>query len=352
MLFSPRISTDNLVRFCRRIGNQFQAGVDVRRIFQREGERASGTQRRIMLDILELINEGTALPDAIDCTGKYFPKLFRQMVRLGDETGKLGTVFLEMADQYEQQVTMRRTFVKGVTWPLLQLIVAILIVGALILVLGFLPKVNGKPIDVLGLGLIGMEGLAIYFSVIGMIIFFIFWTYILWTRGNLSFLQLDRVAMSIPVLGSPIRTLCLQRMSWAMAITIGGGMEIRRAMRLSLEATHSRYYMQFADQVDRELLAGEEIHDILRRTGSFPVDFLDVVETGEISGMLAESMDKLASLYQEKAKAALHTLTVMGGMLVGLIVSGLIIMVIFRLFGFYIGQINDVLENPLGDPRR
>ncbi|MBA2117717.1 type II secretion system F family protein [Bremerella alba] len=353
MLFSPRISTNQLVQLCRRIGNQLHAGVDLLRIWKREAERATGSLRYNMQVIVDGIEDGHTMHESINHTGEYFPKLFRQMVELGEQTGHLDRIFLELADQYEHQITLRRSFLAGILWPMIQLVLAILIVGFLIYMMGWVSEMTGKKMDPLGIGLVGAKGAIEFFAIIGTIVFLCFCVYLMWSRGKFSFLQLDRLLMNIPGLGVPIRTLCLSRMAWAMSLTIGGGMEIRKAMRLSLEASRSQYYQQFAGQIDRELLAGEEIHNILRQTRSFPPDFLDVVETGEISGMLAESMEKLSNLYQEKARAALLTLSVIGGVIIWMMIAGLIVMVIFKLFfALYLNPLNEALNNPLGDPRR
>lgn len=312
-----------------------------------------GSRRYMMQIIVDSIENGSTLHEAVNNTGEYFPKLFRQMVELGEQTGHLDKIFLEIADQYEERITQRRTFLAGVAWPLIELSVAILIVGIVILVPDYIPKgFNGQPIDILGLGLIGVKGLAIYAAFLFAVFFVLFAIYFLWARGGLTFLQLDRLVMNIPWLGESIRTMCLANMAWALALTVGAGMDIRRAMRLSLEATRTRYYEQFKEQVDRELINGEEIHDILRRTRSFPPDFLDYVETGEISGRLTESMAKLAESYQEKSKAALRTISVIGGMLVTMLIFGIMILLIFKFAMFYIGILNEAIDNPLGDPRR
>ena len=345
MLFSPRISTGQLVQLCRHVGGQLHAGVDILRIWRREAERAMGTRRHMMQVIVDSIENGSTLHEAVNNTGEYFPKLFRQMVELGEQTGHLDKIFLEIADQYEERIALRRTFLAGIAWPLIELSFAILIVALVIVVPGFLPKgPSGQPIDILGLGLIGVEGLAIYGAFLFTVFFVLFAIYFLWARGGLAFLQLDRLVMNIPWLGESIRTMCLANMAWSMALTIGAGMGIRSAMRLSLEATRTRYYEQFKDQIDRGLVDGEEVHDVLRRTKSFPPDFLDYVETGEISGRLTESMAKLADAYQEKSKTALRTITVIGGMLVTMLIFGIIILLIFKFAMFYIGTINDALE--------
>ncbi|MEW4561331.1 type II secretion system F family protein [Bremerella sp. JC770] len=353
MLFSPRIRTSQLVQLCRHVGGQLHAGVGILRIWKREAERSMGTRRAMMQVIVDSIENGSTLHEAVNNTGEYFPKLFRQMVELGEQTGHLDQIFLEIAEQYDERIALRRSFLAGIAWPLIELSIAILIVGIVIVVPAFLPKgPSGQPIDILGLGLIGMNGLAIYGAFLFTVFFVLFATYFLWSRGGLTFLQLDRLVMNIPWLGESIRTMCLANMAWAMSLTVGAGMAIRSAMRLSLEATRSRYYEQFKEEIDQGLIDGEEIHDVLRRTRSFPADFLDYVETGEISGRLTESMDKLAESYQEKSKAALRTITVIGGMLVTMLIFGILILLIFKFAMFYIGILNDAIENPLGDPRR
>lgn len=294
--------------------------------------------------IVDSIENGCTLHEAVNNTGEYFPKLFRQMVELGEQTGHLDKIFLEIAEQYEERIALRRSFIGGIMWPLIELSVAIMIVAIVILVPEFAPKgINGQAIDILGLGIIGYEGLAIYGAFLFTVFFVLFAIYFLWARGGLTFLQLDRLVMNIPVIGASIQTMCLANMAWALSLTVGAGMDIRSAMRLSLEATRTRYYEQFKEQVDRELINGEEIHDILRRTRSFPADFLDYVETGEISGRLTESMANLAEAYQEKSKAALRTITVIGGVLVTMLIFGIIIALIFKFAMFYLGMINDAL---------
>ncbi|RCS54610.1 hypothetical protein DTL42_05610 [Bremerella cremea] len=344
MLFSPRISKSNLIQLCRRVGNQLHAGVDIRRVWQREAERASGSMKHVMESICESIDEGHQMHEAINFTGDYFPKLFRQMIKLGEDTGHLDRIFLELADQYEHQLKLRNSFLASITWPLIQLGLAILIIGILIFVMGFISEMNERTVDPLGLGLLGVQGLIDYCLIIGTFFLGLWVVYLLWSRGRLGFLQLDRLTMSIPGIGPPIRTLCLARMAWALGLTIGGGMDIRNSMRLSLEATHTYYYMQYADQIDRELLSGDEVSEILRRTNCFPHDFLDVVETGEISGTLSESMLKLSELYFEKARAAMNTLAIIGGVAVSMLVMGVIAIAIFKLAFFYLGTINDALD--------
>jgi len=344
MLFSPRIGTSNLVQLCNRVGTQLEAGVDIRRVWRREAERGFGTHRAKMQIIAESIDGGSTMHEAINLTGTYFPILVRQMVTLGEGTGKLDAIFKELGSQYEHQVKLRRIFLAAITWPMIQLILAILIVGVLIYVMGIVSEMTGRKIDILGLGLVGAEGVRDYFLIVGTSVFGIWTVYNLWSRGNLDFLPIDRIFFSIPGISTPMKTLALSRMAWVMAITVGAGMEIRQAMKLAIRVTKTSYYTRYTKAIDKGLRNGEEIHDILRRTRAFPNEFLDTVETGEMAGMLAESMEKLSEIYQEKARAALNTLAIIAGLLVWMMIAGILIGLIFTVFSFYLGTLNEALD--------
>ncbi|MFI4876154.1 MAG: type II secretion system F family protein [Blastopirellula sp. JB062] len=344
MFFSPRIGLQSLVLLCRRVGTQLDAGVDDRTIWRREVDRAQGSQRQMMCEIRDGVESGATLGDALNRTGDYFPHVFREMVRLGDETGHLDRILQELSVRYEHRLQLRIAFLAGITWPLIQLAFAVAVVGLLIWIMGFIGEMTGQPVDVLGLGLVGTPGLIVYLAFVGSVIFGGWAVWVFYSRGQLDFLPLGRLLMNIPVIGAPLKTIALSQMAWSLALTTGGGLDARRSVRLGLESTHSDYYTQFLDQVDRDLLAGEEIGAALRHTGVFPEEFLDAIDTGEISGNLSEMMEKLSADYQARAKAALNALAMLAGFGVWLMVAGLIISLIFRVFFTYLNTLNNLLE--------
>ncbi len=52
-------------------------------------------------------------------------------------------------------------------------------------------------------------------------------------------------------------------------------------------------------------------------------------------------MGHMAHEYQDKVRGAMNTLTILFGLLVTGLIAGVIIFMIFRVFGFYIGVLND-----------
>ena len=340
-----KISLRDLAQFCRRLAISLEAGLDIRKVLVREAEgRLTGPFRLRLQQLADMAAAGRPLTEAVDACGSYFPPLFREMVDLGEQTGKLAEVLRRLSEHYESQLRLRGTFLRQIAWPALQLIVAILVIGAYIGVLGMLPPMqDGKPYDMLGLGLYGSQGMAIYFTFIGMVVLAGVLLYVAMQRGLSGTAALQKALLQVPLLGPSLRTLALSRLAWSLHLTLDTGMELSRALPLSLRSTRNARFTEHSDEVVAMIIAGHEIHEVLEHTGAFPHEFLERVEVGEQAGQLPESMGLLSKQYQEESSRALATLTMLFAFAIWGFVALLIIMMIFRMASSYVGVIYDAI---------
>ncbi len=342
MVFSSRARVKELARLCRRLGTSLEAGIDVRRVFSREAEGHGFGMRRRLITVNKAVQAGRSVSDGLQETGEYFPAMFREMVLVGEQSGMLAEVFRQLADHYDHQLVLRRAFMAAIAWPVLQLLAAISVIGILILVMGMLPPgEGGKPIDILGLGLIGVPGFAIYVVFLAAVTAALYLVYLAVHRGMLWTRPLQRALLIIPGVGGCLQTLALSRMAWSLHVTMETGMDLRHAMALSLASTQSARYTDHTPHVISRIGHGQEIYEALEKTGAFPRDFLERLEVGERSGRLPETMAILARQYQEQAGRSMATLTMLGGFAVWGLVAAIIILLIFRLAGFYINVLNN-----------
>lgn len=345
MFGSGSIRIRELAGLSRRLATSLEAGLDLRKVLAREAGNAS---RRALAERLEFLrleaNRGRTLSDSLEQTGDFFPPLFREMVQVGEETGKLAEVFRNLAEHYELQIELRRTFLASITWPMLQLGAAIMIVGLVIWILGIIGGVTGQTVDILGFGLVGNRGAAIYFgtvAIVGLTIAFVVRSILagkLWARPVLA------IAQRLPVIGSSLRTLALSRLAWSLQLTLDAGMPLRRAIPLALRSSRDPQFVAASEAIVYDIGRGREVNEAMADTGVFPPHFIDAVDVGERSGRLPEQLAILSRQYQEQARQALATLTTFAGFGVWLLVAALIIMMIFRIFGFYLSTINEALK--------
>ncbi len=284
--------------------------------------------------------------EALPATGNFFPPLFRQMVEIGEISGQLDRTYARLAKHYDRSLVVQRNFLSRLAWPMFQLGMALLVVGLLIWIMGILPintGAKGVQVDILSLGLTGTSGLIVYLNMlivagIGLLLFFeAFRRGVGWTRA------MRRAVLQIPIVGGAFKTLALSRFTWALQLVLDTPMDLRRALPLALEATGNDYYAQHGSGVAKRIEQGETLHDALKATGVLPGELLDSIEVGEKSGRLVETMERQSAEYQERAGAAISILAQTVGILIWLFVGGVILMLIFRIFSFYVGQINSFL---------
>lgn len=335
------ISTKRLAEFCRRGATSFRAGLDVRQMFQREAGIGPPGQRQRMADISRRVDAGETVGEAL-AAQKYFPPLAIEMINVGEQTGKLERVLKQLAEHYENLLSLRRVFLMGLAWPLIQLFISIVVVGFLIWILGVITDMNpgSGGVDMLGIG-IGARGLRNYLMILiagGLIIGV---PIVMVQQGFLWTAPLMSIMLRIPLVGPCLRYLALSRVAWALSMAIDAGMSAIASLRLALRASQNIYYESAWPAVEEALERRCPMADALRASGRFPEEFLMILDTGELSGMVSETLDHHAADLRERAQGLLRTLTVLAGTACSLLVMGIIGFVVLRMGMAYIGILND-----------
>jgi type II secretory pathway component PulF len=344
MLLQPQLSNRALVDLCHRLAVETEAGIDIRRTWQREAESARGRFRRYFAQVRDAVARGDSLSIALAGTGGVFPPLFLEMVHVGEQTGTLGRVFHRLSSHYRRQVEAQRIFLGAIAWPMLELTLAIVVIGALIWVLGVIAGPGRQPIDILGFGLVGTRGLVIYMNFVIAVGLCVGGLVVAVRRGLLWTRPLQRALLHLPGIGRALERIYLARLAWALHLTLNVALDFRRLVPLVLRATGNDHYIRHTGQITRDVAAGQPLHVAFAASKAVPVDFLDALAVAEESGELVASMERLSTRYEEEAESAVRTLAVIFGFLVALLVMALIALMIFRIFGFYLGTINEALE--------
>lgn len=346
MFLSPRIRLKPLGQFCRRLATATGAGLQDRRIWRDESTRGGRAQRAAVERVSDELARGQAIPDALAATGDYFPPLFRQMVAVGDASGNLDHTYRRLAEHYEHMLSARRGLLSALAWPMLQLGMAILIIGAVIWLssaLG-LKGFDGEPLDMFGLGLTGKRGLTLYVMMVTLAAIAVLLGVEAARRGALWTRSLQRGLLRIPGIGDALRTLAMARFTWALQLVLDTSMDLRKALPLALDASGNDAFRQLGPRVVRNIQQGMSLYESLAETNAFPAEFLEAISVGETSGMLAETMQRQSKEYQQRAATALSVLARIFGGLIWLLVAALIVVLIFRVFSSYVDGINKLSQ--------
>ena len=299
MLFSPRISTRHLAELCQRVATALHAGVDIRTVWRNEARRSQGIAARASLAISEAIGRAD-IREAFDATGTIFRTVSRDAH--GSQTGHLDEAFAQLGENYEFQLRLRRDFLTSIAWPLIELGLAVLIIGFLIWVLGVIGSMRGTTIDILGFGLVGTPGLVKYCTFLAVVAGGVVFLWQAIRRGLAWTRPVQRFLIRLPGLGTALESLALGRLSWALHLTLNAGMDARRAVALAVKASRNARFTDQMRSIDAWIAQGGSLYEAFSQAMVFPQQFMDVLAVGEQTGMVVESMKKPADQYRRNPR--------------------------------------------------
>jgi type IV pilus assembly protein PilC len=340
MLFSSRLSLSNLIELCRSLRHYLGAGLPIVDAFRQQAGKGALAVRPVAARITAALEKGDSLEDALQREERFFPPLFLALSRVGEQTGMTAEVFADLEKYFLRQRTLWRQFVAQSTWPVVQFFLAIFVLAGLILIMGLIAESRGgEPLDPLGLGLAGPSGAMIFLGVVFGILFGIGAIYLLMKRSLRGSVALDEFLLRLPAIGPCMRALALTRFCMALRLTTETGMSILKAMRLSLQATGNQAFVAQSEQVEGKLRRGGELTNALAASGLFPEDFQHMMNVAEESGTLSEVLAHQTEHYHEESGRRLAALTSAAGYGLWLLVAIIIIVAIFRIYSFYLGQL-------------
>lgn len=331
--------------FCRRMGVGLQAGVDILRVLDTETRTGDPRHREIMHRMVDDIRGGSSLAKAMFNQKSYFPPLLIQMVHASELAGRLDSTFLYMSSYYDDLLQTRSFFLQRISWSLIQLGLAVVVIGAVILIQGLLSSSpSGPAYDASGLGLSGVNGFMIYCltvlsigAVTGTIIFGI------WKNWFNCHRSLMPIVQRIPSLGTALVTLGLSRFCMTLSMLLNAGVEAQRSLKQAFMATGNYYFISGMDRALASVGQGNSFGDAMDAADVFPREFIEQIRVGELSGTETESLDHLALQLRQQAKSALNLIATIAGTAIWLLVMGLIAFMVLRMAMQYLSLLNSFL---------
>ena len=352
-MFASRIPLKTLAILCKSLATMLHSGVALLKTLEIASRKTGNARcRQTLAAVRSEVQQGTDIAQALRYQNGYFPELMTDMVSVGEQAGALPEVLDGLAAHYENIVRLRRMLIGMITLPAIQLVAAILVVALVIFILGIVGESSApgaKPKDILGLGLMGTSGALTWLTMTFGSIFAVIGGYYLVAHVFRRQRFLDGVLMKIPVLGGCMRSFAIARFSWAFALTQQTGMPISRSLELSFRATGNGAFVGASSGVCDRVLNGDELSTALNEARLFPEEYLSLVQVGETSGTVPETLQRLSPQFEEQARRSLAALAIIMGWLVWSIVAVFIIFIIFSFVLKYVGMINAAASGNLDD---
>jgi type IV pilus assembly protein PilC len=348
MLFFRRLSIKDLIDLCRSMRYSLASGLTLRDVMDLLTTNGPPRLRPVAAEISKELKAGWSLQDAISKQAAVFPPIFLALVTVGEESGNLPEVLSELEKYYKVQQKLRREFIDQITWPLVQLVMAVFVIAGLIWVLDFIGKLNpgsDATKDPLGMGLVGFDGAVKFVGGFFLGVATLVFGYLILKRLLSRRAIVEKVLLHLPVFGPCIRAIALTRFCVSLHLMLETSLSVRKTLRLALVATDNLAFTQAQGAVEAALSKGETITSALSSARVFPAHFLGVVAVAEESGRLPEVLRNQAEEYDDEARRRLSVVNKIFSYVIWFGIAGFLAFTIFRIFQeVYVKQIMNRLD--------
>jgi type II secretory pathway component PulF len=281
--------------------------------------------------ILARLSKGASFAEALGAVGSWIPIFDIALLGAGETSGQLPNCFKLLAEYYGRAANLARQAIAALLYPAALFHFAIFI--------GPFPAfMQGGDLQAYAMQTFGV--LIPIYIIIGVLVYAA-----QGSHGECWRAGLERVGRAIPVLGSARRSLALARLAAALEALLNAGVPVVQAWEMSANASGSPALKRTVLAWRPGLMAGQTPADLLIRSPVFPEVFANLYQTGEISGQLDESLQRLHNYYQEEGARKLQALAVWVPKLIYLAIMLLIAWRIVSFWKAHFDQLGDVLNN-------
>lgn len=319
-----RLKKRDIVIFSRQLSTLFEAKVPVLTSFKLlAAETENNLLRGALTNIVEDLEGGATISQAMVKHPKIFSSFFINMVRAGEESGKLDEVFLFMADYMERSYELTSKATKALVYPafVVTAFIAVLILMIIVVIpkLSEIIKESGQEAPIYTKMVLGVSDFFVNYGIFFLIIFLVglglLWRY---TRTKAGKTSVARFQLNAPLFGTLYRKLYLSRIADNMETLISGGVSVVESLEITADVVDNEVYKYILLEALEAVKGGSTISESLSRYEEIPTLVSQMIRIGEETGKLGYILKTTAKFYQREVDQAIESL-------VGLIEPAMII---------------------------
>jgi len=323
--FLNRVKTKDIVILSRQMATLFNAQVSALRVFSLLSAENSNPQlRKSLAEIADDLQSGSSISKALSKHPKIFSDFYVNMVRAGEESGKLDSTFTYLADYLDRTYEVTSKVKSAMVYPAFVIVVFVGVMAFMFT--SIIPKISeiiessGQEIPIYTKIVIGTSHfatsygwlifLALVLSIIG---------FLRYRRTESGKFMVSRFKLSVPYIGALYRKLYLSRISDNMNTMLQSAIPIVKSIEITAAVVGDATYEAILKVVADDVRTGSALSSALSTHPEIPTILVQMVKVGEETGELGNILNTLSKFYAREVTNAVDGL-------VGLIEPTLIIL--------------------------
>jgi len=308
------VSNKDIVILSRQLATLFEAQVSALRIFdllagQVENPRLQKYLHQVSMDI----SGGASISQALSKFPDAFSPFYVNMVRAGEESGKLNDVFNYLADYLDRTYEVTSKAKNALIYP--AFIITTFVAVMILMMTVIIPKIalmitdSGQPVPIYTQIVLDISNLFINYGIfmaVGLVIvIFLLWRYLKTDEGQKQF---DLFRFSLPYLGNLYKKLYLSRIADNLNTMIVSGIPILRSLEITAAVVDNPTYSEILGQALSDVKSGSSLSAAFEKHKEIPAIMTQMIKVGEESGEVGNILKSLANFYRREVTNAVDTL--------------------------------------------
>ena len=304
----------DIVVFSRQLSTLFEAKIAALTSFKLLAtEIENPTLRDTIGEVLNDIQGGVSLSQAMAKHPNVFSKFYVSMVRSGEESGKLDETFSYMADYLERSYELSSRAKNALIYP--AFIISTLAIVLVLMITFVVPHLtailteSGQEIPIYTAILIGASNFFRQFGVfllIGLVFAIIFiWRYLKTENGKMA---LSRFQISVPFIGNLYKKFYISHITDNLELSLSSGISMVRALESAADVVGGSIYSKILLDSVNDVRGGSSLSASLSRFKEIPPIVFQMIRIGEETGKLNFILKTLSRFYKREVDNSIETM--------------------------------------------
>jgi type IV pilus assembly protein PilC len=312
-LFSG-IKGSDIVMLSRQMTTLFESQVSALRAFQLlAAEARTPRLADVLTAIATDIQSGSQISSALSKHPDVFTNFYVNMVRAGEEAGKLDETFSFLADYLDRNYEITSKARNALIYP--AFIVSTFFVVIILMMTLVIPKLAamldevGQAVPIYTKVVIGMSSLFADYALLW-IIFLIAGGAFLYrfVRTKTGYEMFARTRLQIPIIGGIYQKLYLSRVADNLGTMLRSGIQMLRGLEITGTVVEDPVYERALTEAAMDVKAGLPVSEAFRKHPEFPGIVVAMIKIGEETGNMGMILDAMAKFYRREVNNAVDTL--------------------------------------------
>ena len=333
-----KVKLDDLILFCRQMYTLNSSGVPLVRALRGLVETSRNpTLGEALGTVVNDLESGMELSGAFSRHPKVFPALLCRMVQVGEVTGKLDEVFMQLAVYFEREKDTINRVKAALRYPSFVLVaIAMAVVFISLFVIPAFEKVFANAGAQLPLPTRILMGLSSFMQSYWYILLGLFILLVIAVQQGLKTTKgryfWDHYKLKIPLVGDIILRSTLVRFSRGFNMSYTAGIPLSQALGFTARAVSNSYVGEKIEAIRNGIERGDTLTRSATQTGMFTPLVLQMLAVGEESGSVDVMLEDVAEFYEREVDYDLKNLSSAIEPVMIVIIGGMVLVLALGVF--------------------